>query len=125
MSQIRSLLTTCALCLLLFACGKSTEADPKKESTAASEVTPENVSADLDVTGKWAKNCALCHVSGVGGAPRLGFAEDWKPRLVKGRATLLLHTIEGHNNMPPLGYCMSCEEEDFVALIDFMLGEAP
>ena len=22
--------------------------------------------------------------------------------------------------MPPLGYCMACERDDFVALIDFM-----
>jgi cytochrome c5 len=26
--------------------------------------------------------------------------------------------------MPPLGYCMSCEREDFIAMIDFMAGES-
>jgi len=35
----------------------------------------------------------------------------------------MAHTIEGFNNMPPLGYCMSCEQEDFEMLIDFMTGE--
>jgi cytochrome c5 len=26
--------------------------------------------------------------------------------------------------MPPLGYCMSCEHEDFAALIQFMAGDS-
>jgi cytochrome c5 len=91
------------------------------------ETTPQSQSgkASVAVMQKWTKSCALCHIGGVGGAPRVGFAEEWHPRLLKGKTALLKHTIEGFNNMPPLGYCMSCEEEDFVALIDFMLGESP
>ncbi|MGI9324779.1 MAG: c-type cytochrome [Pseudomonadales bacterium] len=72
------------------------------------------------VAQKWARSCALCHVDGNGGAPRIGHAEDWQPRLAKGQSTLLRHTIEGLNAMPPLGYCMDCEREDFVALIELM-----
>ena len=68
----------------------------------------------------WLNNCALCHISGVGGAPRIAVASDWKPRKEQGRQVLLQHTIEGFNNMPPLGYCMACETDDFDALIDFM-----
>jgi cytochrome c5 len=33
---------------------------------------------------------------------------------------LLQHTLTGFRNMPPLGYCMACEEDDFIALIEFM-----
>lgn len=69
---------------------------------------------------KWLRSCALCHIDGNGGAPRLGDAEAWQPRLAQGKDALLTHTIEGLNNMPPLGYCMSCEREDFSVLIDFM-----
>ena len=122
MGQVTSLFAIGLLCLLLFACGES------KESTPQSAIVPEVISEVAPVEGvatKWARSCALCHVSGVGGAPKAGVAEEWNPRLVKGKAVLLTHTIEGYNNMPPLGYCMSCEEEDFVALIDFMLGESP
>ena len=79
---------------------------------------------DDEVLRKWSRSCALCHVNGNGGAPRLGQAEDWRPRLEKGRETLLAHTVEGFNNMPPLGYCMACEREDFLALIDFMTDQA-
>ena len=65
-------------------------------------------------------SCALCHVTGVAGAPRIAHADDWSVRDEKGTAVLLQHTLEGFNKMPPLGYCMACEEEDFVALIEFM-----
>lgn len=76
-----------------------------------------------DVGSKWARTCALCHATGVGGAPRLGIWEEWRPRFEKGKELLLTHTIEGFNDMPPLGYCMSCDRDDFLSLIDFMTGE--
>jgi cytochrome c5 len=69
---------------------------------------------------KWGRSCALCHVDGNGGAPRVGNADEWSPRLAQGPDALLQHTIEGLNNMPPLGYCMACEEDDFRAMIEFM-----
>jgi cytochrome c5 len=74
------------------------------------------------VMRQWASSCALCHVDGNGGAPRIGHPDEWQARVVQGRAILLEHTVNGLNNMPPLGYCMSCEAEDFQALIDFMAG---
>ena len=81
------------------------------------------------VMQKWSRSCALCHVTGNAGAPRVGNAEEWRERLEQGSGVMLTHTIEGLNDMPPLGYCMSCEREDFIAMIDFMAagatGEAP
>jgi cytochrome c5 len=68
----------------------------------------------------WSASCALCHVDGKGGAPRVGHADEWQPRLAKGPEVLLQHTLEGFNDMPPLGYCMACERADFEALIRFM-----
>lgn len=79
------------------------------------------------IAALWSRSCALCHVDGTAGAPVAGNAEDWAARLARGRQTLLARTIEGYNNMPPLGYCMACETADFEALIDLMtagLGEA-
>lgn len=72
---------------------------------------------------QWTRNCALCHVRGEGGAPVLGDRDAWTERLARGEDVLLTHTLEGFNNMPPLGYCMDCETEDFLALIRFMGGE--
>ncbi|MEE4361906.1 MAG: c-type cytochrome [Pseudomonadales bacterium] len=72
----------------------------------------------------WARSCALCHVDGTGGAPRFANQEDWAERRAQGEAVLLAHTLAGHRNMPPLGYCMDCTAEDFVRLIRFMVPEA-
>ena len=73
---------------------------------------------------KFNNSCAMCHITGVAFAPRVGVAEEWQPRLAQGKDVLLAHTLEGFNKMPPLGYCMSCEKSDFVALIDYMAGES-
>ena len=73
----------------------------------------------------WTNSCALCHVTGVGGAPIVGKVDDWADRLEQGSELLLKHTVEGYNNMPPLGYCMACEKDDFVALIEFMAVDTP
>lgn len=94
---------------------------PPTGSPAATRAT----SADEDSPwlAQWSRNCVLCHVRGEGGAPVLGDQEAWAPRLAQGEDTLLQHTIEGFNNMPPLGYCMDCEEADFRRIIRFMGGE--
>jgi cytochrome c5 len=33
---------------------------------------------------------------------------------------MVRNAIEGFNNMPPLGYCMDCEESDFLELTRYM-----
>ena len=82
------------------------------------EVTPQTMI-------KWGRSCALCHVTGEGGAPLTGDLEDWAPRVDQGYAQLLASTLEGKGKMPPLGYCMECEVEDFAAMIKFMVGQQP
>ena len=126
MSNIICRIVLASLCLLLFACDQqeAKEAAPMDSPTVAS-VEPDKALISSDISETWSRSCALCHVTGVAGAPKIGVAEDWQPRLAKGSDVLLKHTIEGFNNMPPLGYCMSCEESDFVALIDFMSGDSP
>ena len=94
---------------------------PAPEVDAAQEVS--GVDSDR-VARLWSQSCALCHATGVASAPLAGNKEQWAPRLATGKSTLLKHTIEGYNNMPPLGYCMACTEQDFSALIDLMAGES-
>ena len=92
----------------------------------ASEPVPVGnvVAAESTAMAQWARSCALCHVNGEGGAPEVGDKEAWQPRLAQGEDMLLKHTIEGFNNMPPLGYCMDCEEDSFREIIRFMGGES-
>lgn len=110
-----------SLAVLAFTC--TLAAAPLAAETAAAG-SADNPAARLDpsVMRQWSRSCALCHVDGTGGAPRIGRADEWQPRLAKGRDVLFEHTVEGFNSMPPLGYCMSCEAKDFRALIDFMAG---
>jgi len=96
---------------------------PERVSAAALQESQKEALTDTAMR-KWSRSCALCHVDGEGGAPRVGAVEEWKPRLGQGREKLLEHTIQGYNNMPPLGYCMSCSEQDFSTIIEFMAGQS-
>ena len=69
----------------------------------------------------WARSCAFCHVDGNAGAPIIGIQEQWIDARQKTKDALLQSVIEGINDMPPLGYCMACEQEDFEAIITFMM----
>ena len=79
-------------------------------------------SAGSEAMAKWARSCALCHITGEANAPVLGDTEEWQQRLQKGEAALLNNVVNGINSMPPLGYCMSCEAADFRVMIDYMAG---
>ena len=79
-------------------------------------------SAGSEAMAKWARSCALCHITGEANAPVGGDTEEWQQRLQKGEAALLNNVVNGINSMPPLGYCMSCEAADFRVMIDFMAG---
>jgi cytochrome c5 len=75
-----------------------------------------------EVMEKWNRSCALCHVGGEGGAPGMADSVAWQGRIAGGNARLLKNTLEGLNRMPPLGYCMDCDEQDFAAMIEMMAG---
>lgn len=45
--------------------------------------------------------CATCHASGALGAPKLGDAAAWGPRIATGLAALIQSALKGKNAMPP------------------------
>ena len=47
--------------------------------------------------------CAACHAAGVAGAPKLGDAAGWGPRIKTGLASLLNSALKGKGAMTPLG----------------------
>ena len=48
--------------------------------------------------------CVACHgAPGIPGAPHLGDAAAWAPRIGQGYATLLEHALKGKGAMPPQG----------------------
>lgn len=87
---------------------------------AEPQVRKDDMAMNTETSARWAASCALCHVRGEGGAPVVGDAAAWQPRLAQGFDVLLAHTVAGYNSMPPLGYCMACERSDFEAMIRFM-----
>lgn len=68
--------------------------------------------------------CAACHVSGVAGAPILGDASAWAPRIDKGMEILTDHVVNGFNAMPARGACADCSDEELVAAIEYMIDES-
>jgi cytochrome c5 len=68
--------------------------------------------------------CMMCHASGAAGAPKLGDAVAWKPRIAQGDAKLLEHVIKGYKAMPPRGTCTKCSDAELKSAIDHMLSKA-
>lgn len=66
----------------------------KDASVAATPKTGEQVVA---------AQCAACHAAGVAGAPKIGDAEAWAPRIKTGYAALLNSALKGKNAMTPQG----------------------
>jgi len=106
---------------MLWAC---TEPPSVTQATAEIYATAfRDAAVTTAVQQKWARSCALCHVNGEGGAPRIGDVEAWAERRKEGDAILMKHTLEGFKRMPALGYCMDCEIDDFAAMINMMEGQ--
>lgn len=106
------------LAIWLSACSASSNDAPQINAFSDIETTPETMN-------KWARSCALCHVTGEAGAPVVGDADDWQRRLAKGEDAVIQNVLYGVNSMPPLGYCMSCEVADFRAMVAYMAGMTP
>lgn len=68
--------------------------------------------------------CFACHASGVSGAPILGDADQWAPRVAKGMEALMDSTLNGLNAMPAKGTCATCSDEELQAAVEHMLPES-
>ncbi len=80
------------------------------------------LAADGEAT--YRKYCFACHDTGAAGAPKLGDAKLWAPRIAKGEDVLLASVKNGLNAMPPMATCMSCSDEEFLAAIGFIVSKA-
>jgi len=65
--------------------------------------------------------CTACHSTGAAGAPVVGQADAWAPRIEKGQETLIEHAINGFNAMPAMGACGSCSEEEVASAVKYMI----
>lgn len=75
-------------------------------------------------TGKnlYGKTCAVCHATGIAGAPRLGNAADWQARLAGGSARLYASALKGTpKGMPAKGGNLAASDAEVKAAVDYML----
>ena len=115
-------LTFCTLTLM--ACGGE---NPSNETASATPSTAGSASAAEGHPGEEIYNnyCFSCHTPGLSGAPKLGDAEAWRPRIAKGKDLLVQATIEGvQPAMPPRGMCFNCSDEDIEAAVDYMIEQS-
>lgn len=82
----------------------------------------DSISASVTKSGQqnYDLYCALCHNSGLGGAPIVGSNSDWMARMRVGAPALIQHAIDGFTGssgmMPPKG--------GFINLTDAQVGDA-
>ena len=75
----------------------------------------------FEVERVYMQSCWACHNSGAAGAPKVGVAADWAPRIAKGMDTLVANATSGVNSMPAKGLCFTCTEDDLRDLIQYMV----
>lgn len=73
--------------------------------------------------------CIACHSPpGVGGAPALGNAEAWAPRIAQGMDTLFSHALNGYTGktgvMPRKGERPDLSDEEVVGAVRYMVEQA-
>lgn len=86
---------------------------------AALHVAP----AMADQSGKdvYNKTCALCHATGIAGAPKFGNAADWGPRIAGGTARLYNSALKGTaKGMPAKGGNTSYSDAEVKSAVDYM-----
>ncbi|MFZ9722481.1 MAG: c-type cytochrome [Burkholderiaceae bacterium] len=66
--------------------------------------------------------CAACHTAGVLGAPKMGDAAGWKPRLSAGLDALVNASLKGKGAMPAQGGGAYSDEEIRKAVIHMVNG---
>ena len=68
--------------------------------------------------------CATCHGSGLAGAPKMGDAGAWAPRIQGGMDTLYASALKGKNAMPAKGGNAALTDTDVRAAVDHMVAQA-
>lgn len=128
-----------AATLILAACGSEPEEvilSSAQEQVVIERLTPEGevslqgevATAPAGASGEerspediYNSSCMACHATGVAGAPKLGAPAEWEERIAQGMDLMYQHTFDGLRGMPPRGLCMTCSDEELMAVVDWML----
>ena len=93
---------------------------------ATSKAAPAASATAAKADGKpvYDKTCAVCHATGLAGAPKFGDKAAWAPRIATGMNTLHNSALHGKNAMPAKGGNMALQDADVIAAVDYMAGAA-
>jgi cytochrome c5 len=104
--------------------------DAELAAAAAAAVTAPTPVATV-MTGAQVYNaaCIVCHQPpGVGGAPPVGDAAAWAPRIAQGKETLYMHALQGFQGtagfMPAKGGRVDLSDAEIAAAVDYLLEQA-
>lgn len=79
------------------------------------------VPAFADTASTYAKSCGACHDTGALNAPKKGDTPLWDKLISqKGMDGLVNSTKKGMTQMPAMGLCPTCSDDEFASLIDYM-----
>lgn len=72
----------------------------------------------------YAANCFACHGTGAAGAPILGDAAAWAPRIKTGAQALFTSATKGKGVMPPRGGNPKLTDPEIKAIVSFMMAQS-
>jgi cytochrome c5 len=104
----------------------STEAAPAAQPATLPEPAPaesaatEQVAEAIDGKSLYSA-CAACHATGAAGAPVVGDAAAWGPRLAGGIDMVVNNAINGKGAMPPKGGSMHLSDDEIRAIVEYMV----
>ena len=93
---------------------------PAPEKTAA----PAPAAAAADGKKIYESACAVCHATGVAGAPKTGDKAAWAARLKGGMDALYRTAVTGKGAMPAKGGNTSLADAEVKAAVDYLAGQA-
>jgi cytochrome c5 len=108
----------------------STSTASPPAAAAAPAATPSASAAAASIVGKtdgkatYDKTCAVCHATGLAGAPKFGDKAAWAPRIATGLDTLHNSALHGKNAMPPKGGNLALTDTDVTAAVDYIVAAA-
>jgi cytochrome c5 len=68
--------------------------------------------------------CAVCHQTGVAGAPKIGDKAAWAPRIKEGLNEMVKDAIKGVRGMPPKGGNPSLTDDEVARAVVLMANQA-
>ena len=68
--------------------------------------------------------CAICHATGLNGAPKIGDARAWEARSKRGLSSLTENALNGVRRMPPHGGSLSLNDLEIKRAITYMVNHS-